>query len=89
MRSPLFYLTTRLQLKAALRRKGLSFRDANEAAALLADEDIDTAAAAPEVSAPAFAAADGTHPILDALLAFFASDLGKALIAMLIKMLGL
>lgn len=89
MRHPLFYVMTRLQLKQALRRKGLSFREANDVVSQIGNDDIDAAAETPEVGAPEFSVADSGHPVIDALIAFFGSDLGKALIAMLIKMLGL
>lgn len=83
-----FYRRARVQLQAALRQRGISARKANDLIALIDDDTID--AAVVEVKAAeklAGISAIGDGKIIDWLIGFFNSPLGKALIEFLLGLL--
>lgn len=83
---PIFYLRTRLELRKALRHRGMNFLDINAVMADLKDEAIDSVVKAmPEVTAAVGAFGDGS--IIQAIIDFFASPAGQALIQALISIL--
>lgn len=85
MAGTLFTLRTRVQLRAALRRKGYSFREINQAVADCTEDVID--AAVEEVGAAAQVAEFTGTGFLDTIIDFFGSPLGKMLIELLMKLL--
>lgn len=92
MQHPAFYAFTRLALRRALRAKGYGPFKISDALDDASDDVID--AAATTVSEPPKFAAEGgpvvgATPILDAILAFLGGPAGQALIAALLKLLGL
>ena len=90
---PLFYTMTRLRLRQALRDKGLSGAKLRDAVDDATDEVIDAARGLASVPPKDIGAdqpkAIGDGKLLDLLTKFFNSELGKALIAQLMKLLGL
>lgn len=81
-RGPIFYLFARTAARRKLRAAGYSFRDINDAMDELDDDSIDAVAATMPAMAPLVGG-----PVLDAIIAFFQSEQGKALIEALVKML--
>ena len=87
---PAFYALARLQARAALRRQGHGFFRISEIMEAAEDDLIDVAAEEAGVTAEqagAVTVALGDGKIIDAILGFFRSEQGQALIAALIKLL--
>ncbi len=88
----LFYIGTRLRLAAAIRKAGKSRSEVNDLISDVSDDVIDATteavAASPETPFPVGAGLVG-GPIIDAILAFLNGPGGAALIAALLKLLGL
>lgn len=83
MQRPRFYFLVRQRLRRELISRGYARWQANEIIDELNDEVIDDCTA--EVDPSSQAIGDGS--IIDAIVKFLNSELGKALIAMLLKLL--
>jgi hypothetical protein len=96
---PAFFLAARVATRNHLRRSGKSFRQINAAMDNISNEEITAAAVIaadtgplPDLAVepdPGVSQALGDGKILEALLKFFESDLGQALIKILLSFLGL
>lgn len=78
-----FHRLTRLKVASALRKQGLSLRDARELSQELTDKDIDAAASRAGVTASAI----GDGKFLQAIIDFLKSPAGQKLIDLLIGIL--
>jgi hypothetical protein len=83
MKGPLFRIRTQLAVAAGLREQGYGLLEARQLSKTVDDDLIHHAATVADVSLGAIG--DGT--ILQAILDFFKSPVGQALIAALIKLL--
>lgn len=80
---PVFYLFARTKARQALRAKGYSFRQINSAMDELDDDSIDVVAEDSKITVGAI----GDGSIIAAIIAFFQSEQGQALIKALVEML--
>lgn len=80
---PLVTILARAKCRSALREKGYSFRQINDVIHAVDDEAISWACVETSISPSAI----GDGKIIDAILDFFKSPEGQALLAALIKML--
>lgn len=80
---PLFTILARAKCRSALREKGYTFRQINDVISAVDDDAISWAVQETSISPSAI----GDGKIIDAILEFFKSPEGQALIAALIKML--
>lgn len=92
---PFFHLQTRIETRFALKRAGYSFSQVNDAIEILDPDTIEMYASAAGIAIPDFAAQTaegatgkiGDGSILAAIIAFFKSPQGQALLAFIMKML--
>lgn len=92
MKHPAFYTLSKLAVRAELRARGYKFFEINDVIAGIDDDVIDVAAAQTNAVSgvqDATVGAIGDGAILKAITEFLKSDLGKALVAAILALLGL